>query len=328
MGQTALLMGLLGETMVKLTHPCLSTDVSEIMCQSFAKSKSVVLEFDRRTDAVLWKLLLETRVIKSSDRRGKKDNYMNPCCQTRTMERKSQLKTIKVHFLVGFHLVGVVFPTSVVASVDEELLSSNERTCLMSEWHRQVLSSYEAFSGDEVTTCYTLSPWLLHLSGTSDAARGKDHISDWWTECTLLACWQIWWWFLSQQRAIMDFSLLSHEVLKPFLMSCLLLHLHLLYSASLLFLFHFVFYSISIRFLFDFYLPLPLHFCFGVVWIATVLHWSHDFSVFSLSPHPVLMWWSFVLLLLNVQSVAFVQGKHWRQYSCNKWFELRHCVLL
>lgn len=114
-------------------------------------------------------------------------------------------------------------------------------------------------------------------------------------------------------------------------MDYLLLHLHLLYSVSLFLPISFFLNVSFTAFLPDFLwfatVSLLLHFCFGVVWIAPALCLKSRVQClqieFESSSSP--QFWSdgvcvFIksLLLLNVQSVAFVQGKCWRQCNCNK----------
>lgn len=166
------------------------------------------LEFDGGTDAGLWTLTSTTE----KDRRRKKNvwhHYMDSCCRTRTMERKSQLKTIKstsIFQLVWFHF----------------LFSHRWRF-----WWRGTGEPHAAAAG---------TPWLLWglaggaewqhvgpchlwpssssssssvLSGTSDAAWGNQTggVTAWGSqlslERTILACWQIWWnHFLSQTEGL------------------------------------------------------------------------------------------------------------------------------
>lgn len=107
--------------------------------------------------------------------------------------------------------------------------------------------------GDGVTACCTLPPVTSCLFGTSDAAGGKVRIGP--VESLLKEVNRIlsvqlgpadrYDGFLSQRRAMMDFSPPLYEVLKPFLMDYLLLHLHLLYSVSLLL----SFFSLHVSFL-------------------------------------------------------------------------------
>lgn len=171
---------------------------------------------------------------------------MNSCCQTRTMERKSQLKTIKsmsIFQLVWFHLVALLFRIG-DGSDDKELVNHAQR--------REDTSDIETASatpqlpwglvGEGVTACRTPPPEdSPRLSGTSDSAGFKspdqtDGVtargSQLNLECTFLACWQIWWTFWSQWRAITDSAPRPMKYWSLFLMDYLLLHLHLLYSVS------------------------------------------------------------------------------------------------
>lgn len=99
-------------------------------------------------------------------------------------------------------------------------------------------------AGDGVTAMlHPATCDLLRLSGTSDAAgwgyRGAGGFrSDRWSHWILsVQLWPAdrWDGLLSQWRAMMGFSPPLSEVLKPFLMDYLLLHLHMLYSVSLFF---------------------------------------------------------------------------------------------
>lgn len=107
-----------------------------------------------------------------------------------------------------------------------------------------------------MTACCTLPPVTSCLFGTSDAAGGKVRIrpvESLLKEVNRILSVQLWPadrydGFLSQRRAMMDFSPPLYEVLKPFLMDYLLLHLHLLYSVSLFLFFfspRFIFINVS-----------------------------------------------------------------------------------
>lgn len=131
-----------------------------------------------------------------------------------------------------------------------------------------------------------------------------------------------------------------NEVLKPFsygLSSPALAPA--LFCVFFFFPFHFINVSFTDFFLSDFIWISTISLFFlaflFLVWFGLRLlfvFWSHKFSVseLSLSPHPVLsFFWSdgvcvFIksLLLLNVRSVAFVQGKCRLQCNCNKCLNL------
>lgn len=185
------------------------------------------LQLDRRTDANLWKLN-NIKLIKIVFW-GEKNHYMDPCCQDRRVERKSQLKTIEVRL---FSVSLISFSCSCFTHWQWFLRTSN--------W----------WTTHSVTGCEFLNSWVLVGLGcvtpyhlwlvTLPQIR-----SDWWSltargsqlnlELTNVAWWQMWWdefffFFLSQRRALMDFSPPPYGVLKPFLMGCRHLHSHLLYS--------------------------------------------------------------------------------------------------
>lgn len=141
-------------------------------------------------------------------------------------------------------------------------------------------------AGDGVTACYTLPPVTSSVCLEPVTLPEVKTGSDRWSHCKRKST-ESWAHnsglltdmmesFLSQRRAIMDFSPPPYEVLKPFLMDYLLLHLHLLYSVSLFLPISFykcVFYCFSFWLPLDLFGPfsLLLHFCFGVVWIAPAL---------------------------------------------------------
>lgn len=195
--------------------------------------------------------------------------------------------------------------------------------------HPATLQLLWGLAGDGVTAWDTLPPRdLLRLPETSDAAEGRDQIRS--AEALkeeviwIMACWQdMMERFLSQRRAIMDCPPLSlpYEVLKPFLIDYPLLHLHLLYSASL---FRPVSFYKCVSYCFSFWFPLDLYRfssfaflfwcgldCACSVFLKSWVQCLQDEFESSSSPP----FWSdavcvFInsLLLLNVRSVAFVQG--------------------
>lgn len=235
-------------------------------------------------------------------------HYMNSRCQTRTMEKKSQLKTIKVCLfqLVWFHLVALLFRIG-DGSDDKELVNHAQQLEVTPRRRSNIGNSSTPMrpcrgqSDGMSRPCHLWAPpsvwdqWRSRRKSPDQTggvtARGCQPN----LECTILACWQIWWTFLSRRRAKMDFSPSPYEVSKPFLMDYLLLHLHLLYSVSLFFL-PILFYK-CVFYCFSFWFPLVLYhflfFCISVlVWFGLRLLcvWSHGFSVskLSLSPPPVL----------------------------------------
>lgn len=267
----------------------------------------------------------------------KRSDRINSWCQTRTMERKSQLKTIKVK-LFSVSLISLSRSCFRVldGSNDEELVNPTQ-------WRKDVLDVGVAsatpqllwgLAGDGVIVCCTLPPVTSSVCLGPVMLQEVTTRSDWWRKLTeswahssgLLT--DMMEWFLSQKRAIMDFSPLPCPLKywRLFLMDYLVLHLHRLHSlSSVPFSFYkCVFYCFSP--LHDFPLELSLFFCFAVVWILPVCVWSHKFSVskLSLSPLPVLsfdlMEFVFIqsLLLVNVQSVVFVQEKCSHQCNCLK----------
>lgn len=140
------------------------------------------LEFDRRTDAGLGKLMSTTEKLKrhSSDRMERKKkkkvwhHYMNSCCQTRTMERKSQLKTIKVSL---FSVREISFSCSCFCigdgSDDGELVNHAQ------QWEDVGVASATPMRpcrGQSDSVLHPATCYLLRLSATSDAAGGIQRI--------------------------------------------------------------------------------------------------------------------------------------------------------
>lgn len=211
---------------------------------------------------------------------------MSSCCQTRTMERKSQLKTIKVRLFSVSLIFILVFP-----HLWRFLRrGTGERTSLWGlAGGRSVLHP---------ATCD-----LLRLSGAVDrirpVERGRAHNSG------LLTDMMEWFW-----RAIMDFGpplpCPPYEVLKPFLMDSPAL-------APALLCVSFPFINVSF-FLSDFPLWIRfsflLHFCFWCgLDCACFVFWSQCLQV-EFEPSSSPQFWSdgvcvFIksLLLLNVQRV-------------------------
>lgn len=212
---------------------------------------------------------------------------MISCCQTRTMERKSQLKTIKVR-LFSVSLVSLScscfwpFWRRETRRTPER---GGERTCLMSEWRLRLLNSYEALQGTEwqrVTPCHLWPPpsvwdqWRCRRlrPDTTGGVTEKEKLTESWAHNSGLLT-DAMEWFLSQQRATVDFSPLSLEVLKPFSYgwSCPA-HAPALFC---LFCSHFNFINVSFAaFLspwhdFLWISNVSLHFCFAVVWILPAL---------------------------------------------------------
>lgn len=264
------------------------------------------------------------------------------------MERKSQLKTITVHLLFSsrFPLVAPFFFFRVLDGCDDKDLASPSQ-----QW-RDVSDAGApsatpqllwGLAGDQVTTCCPPAPprpvWPLVCLGLVTLLEVKFRVRPVGSpqkevSRILSVALEPADGFLSQQRAVMDLNPPLYEVLKPFLMDYLLLHLHLLYR--------YLFFSPPSRFHFInvFYFSrfslvssgsppfsLLLLFCFGVVWIAPALclkSWVQCLQVeFQSLSSP--QFWSDgvcvfikILLLLNVLSVAVVQGKCWRQCNCNK----------
>lgn len=103
-------------------------------------SRYLTLEFDGKNWCwpvkahVNNRKVLKTLIWQKEKKRKKVwHHYMNSCCQTRTMERKSQLKTIKstsIFQLVWFPLVALVFASvTVLMTRNWWTTRSGERTC-------------------------------------------------------------------------------------------------------------------------------------------------------------------------------------------------------
>lgn len=160
------------------------------------------------------------------------------------MERKSQLKTIPVHLLftslVSFSCSFFLFffPRIHGGCGDEEVASPSQ--------HWQDVLDVAApsatpqllwgLAGDQVTTCHNPHPptpaGTSCLFGTSDAAGGKVRVrpvESRQNEVNRILSVELGLLTDLYQRAVMDLSPPLYEVLKPFLMDYLLLHLHLLY---------------------------------------------------------------------------------------------------
>lgn len=179
--------------------------------------------------------------------------------------------------LVWFHLVALVLASVTV------LTTRNWWTTCGSERTSPTPQLLRGLAGDGVAACWHPCH-LLCLSGTSDTAGGKVWIrlvkslqkgSQLNLECTILACWQIWWTFMSQRRAIMDYSpaLWSIEAFSYGLSSPALAPA--LFCVSFTSPFHFINVSFT-AFLSDFLWnsDLFLFFCFSVLvwfWIAPAL---------------------------------------------------------
>lgn len=154
----------------------------------------ISLGFDGRTDACLpvkaQQHKKHTHKKKRLLKRKKKNHYMNSCRQTRTMERKSQLKTIKV----------CLFSVSLI---------SFSCSCFSHWWWflwiKQPLNHIRKWQGvpgvkggigDSPAPVRPFGGWSVapcHLNtrpdGWSHTARGR-RLN---LERTILACWQIWW---------------------------------------------------------------------------------------------------------------------------------------
>lgn len=134
------------------------------------------------------------------------------------------------------------------------------------------------------------------------------------------------------RRALMDFSLPPYEVLEPFFF-LVYRHSHALFFCVCSHFSSCVFCCFSFGFHLDFPLSHSWHFCFDVVWIVPVLCLKSRVQCLQVEFEPSSsprLWSDGVcvssksLLLLNVESVAFVQGTFWHQCNCTKC-ELRRC---
>lgn len=145
----------------------------------------------------------------------KRSDRINSWCQTRTMERKSQLKTIKVKlFSVSLISLSRACFRVLDGSNDEELVNPTQ-------WRKDVLDVGVAsatpqllwgLAGDGVIMCCTLPPVTSSVCLGPVMLQEVTTRSDWWRKLTeswahssgLLT--DMMEWFLSQKRAIMDFS--------------------------------------------------------------------------------------------------------------------------
>lgn len=292
MGQILMPAGLSEGTMAKLTHRCVFEHVLELLTvKMFQYFKSRVSE-----EPILARESSKDTYLTEEEK--KKHHYINSFCQTRTMERKSQLKTIKVRFLFfgGFFSVNLISYSCCSFSYRWRLWWKGTGEAGAASATPQLLWG---LAGDGVTaTLHPATCDLLCLSGTSDAAGGGwgfriRPAESLQKEVNWILSVQLWpadrWdGFLSQWRAMMDFSPPLYEVLKPFLMDYLLLHLHMLYSVSLFF--RVSFYKCVFNCFNSFWFPLELYLfsfcCISVlVWFGLRLLCvlSHEFSISKLS---------------------------------------------
>ena len=321
--------------MAKLTHACVFWN----MCWSFGRSKAWTWS------GVWWQNWCwpaRSHVNKQMKQKSSKDTHL-----TEEEEKKKSLTSLHEYMLsdldngkkkptennqstsifqlVWFHLVALVFASVTV------LTTRNWWTTCGSERTSPTPQLLRGLAGDGVAACWHPCH-LLCLSGTSDAAGGKVWIrlveslqkgSQLNLECTILACWQIWWTFMSQRRAIMDYSpaLWSIEAFSYGLSSPALAPA--LFCVSFTAPFHFINVSFT-AFLSDFLWNSDLFSSFAFLflvwfWIAPALFFEVTSSVspswvwvlFQSSVFDLMVFCVFIksLLLLNVQSVAFVQGK-------------------
>lgn len=296
------------------------------------------LEFDGRTDAGLRGLMSTNRwnrkvlktLIWQKKKRKKKSltslhEFMLSDLDNGKKKPTENNQSTSIFQLVWFHLVALVFASVTV------LTTRNWWTTCGSERTSPTPQLLRGLAGDGVAACWHPCH-LLCLSGTSDAAGGKVWIrlveslqkgSQLNLECTILACWQIWWTFMSQRRAIMDYSpaLWSIEAFSYGLSSPALAPA--LFCVSFTSPFHFINVSFT-AFLSDFLWNSDLFSSFAFLflvwfWIAPALFFEVTSSVspswvwvlFQSSVFDLMVFCVFIksLLLLNVQSVAFVQGK-------------------
>lgn len=168
---------------------------------------------------------------------------MNSCCQTRTMERKSQLKTIKKYVYFSVSLIS--FSCSSFSDWWRFWWQGTGEPRAATRGHRNGIGDSSTpmrpcrWGGDSMShpASWGLPPsvWDQRLCwikspDQSDGVTARESQMN--LECTFLACWQIWWTFWSQWRAITDSAPRPMKYWSLFLMDYLLLHLHLLYSVS------------------------------------------------------------------------------------------------
>lgn len=281
-----------------LEHACLRADVRENMCWSFWRVKKNDPVLDMEWDKLMLACEGSCQRKKTLKRyfffffpsfcQQKRSDCINSWCQTRTMERKSQLKTIKVK-LFSVSLISLSRSCFRVldGSDDEELVNPTQ-------WRKDVLDVGVAsvtpqllwgLAGDWVIVCCTLPPVTssVCLSGTSDAAGGYNQIRlveevDWILSAQL--------WPADRYNGMIFVTKegynglqpppLPFKVLAPFLMDYLVLHLHRLHSLS----------SVP----FSFYKC--VFYCFL---LYTIFLWS--FLCIS-----VLLWFGFCLFVFEVTS--------------------------
>lgn len=143
-----------------LEHACLRADVRENMCWSFWRVKKNDPVLDMEWDKLMLscegscqrKKTLKRYFFFFSAFVNKKGQTVNSWCQTRTMERKSQLKTIKVK-LFSVSLISLSWSCFRVLDGSDTrnwwTPRSGKRMCLMLEWHLWLLKFYEALQGTE-----------------------------------------------------------------------------------------------------------------------------------------------------------------------------------
>lgn len=208
-----------------LEHACLRADVRENMCWSFWRVKKNDPVLDMEWNKLMLACEGSCQQKKTLKRyffffsflfcQQKRSDRINSWCQTRTMERKSQLKTIKVKlFSVSLISLSQACFRVLDGSNDEELVNPTQ-------WRKDVLDVVVAsatsqllwgLSGDGVIVCCTLPPVTSSVCLGPVMLQEVTTRSDWWRKLTeswahssgLLT--DMMEWFLSQKRAIMDFS--------------------------------------------------------------------------------------------------------------------------
>lgn len=268
------------------------------------------LEFDRWTDAGLWKLMSTTEKLK---RQKESDitTWIHAVRPGQWKEKANWKQSKYVYFSVSLILFSCSCFRIGDGSDDEELVNRTQRREDVPDIGVPSATPQLLWglAGDRVTACYTLPPMTSSVCLGPVTLPEVKTWSDRWSHCKrkLTESWahnsglltDMMESFLSQRRAIMDFSPPPYEVLKPFLMDYLLLHLHLLYCVSLFLPISFykcVFYCFSFWFLLDLYLFSSFAFLFwcGLDCACSVFEVMSSVSpswVCVLFQSSVLIWW-------------------------------------